>query len=104
MAPRPDRRTDPTLPTILTAHLPLATFVVLLLVGFAVVRYSVLYGPSVYIVTELAYELFGESIPAAKTGSLPALVACLSLLHLTLRRRMHDGAALVLLGVASLLM
>ena len=67
-------------------------------------RYSVLYGPSVYLATGLSFLMFGLSITAAKTGALIALLGSLVFLNLTLRRHMNDATAFVLTGAASLMM
>ncbi len=67
-------------------------------------RYSVLYGPSVYLATGLSFLMFGLSITAAKTGALLALLGSLVFLHLALRRHMIDATAFVLTAAAAMLL
>ncbi|MCB1150569.1 hypothetical protein KDK88_03435, partial [bacterium] len=43
-------------------------------------RYSILYGPSLYLVTGALLEVFGPSIPVAKSGAAAALILSLPLL------------------------
>jgi hypothetical protein len=65
-------------------------------------RYSVVYGPSVYLTNGLFLSLLGPSIVAAKIGSLLAAVASLAFLFLALRSRLALRSALPLAGLAVL--
>jgi hypothetical protein len=65
-------------------------------------RYSVLYGPSVYLTNGLFLRVLGPSISAAKTGSLLAALASLAFLYLALRPRSSRGVAVVLCAAAAL--
>ncbi len=66
-------------------------------------RYSVLYGPTVFIATNVAFALFGLTISAAKIGAFVALLSSLALLFATLRRHVNEWTAVVLTGVGALL-
>lgn len=66
-------------------------------------RYSILYGPSLYLATGALLEFFGPSIPVAKSGAVAALLLSLPLLYLSLRRLLSGGAALTLTAAGALL-
>jgi len=67
-------------------------------------RYSILYGPTVYLITGGMLELFGPSIPIAKTGATLALISALGLVFATLLRSVRANTALVMTAVTALLL
>ncbi|MFC2149210.1 ArnT family glycosyltransferase [Candidatus Auribacterota bacterium] len=50
-------------------------------------RYSMLYGPMLYIINSLSYLILGASFFAAKIGGVIASFACIILLYFTIRKR-----------------
>jgi hypothetical protein len=67
-------------------------------------RYSILYGPSLYLVTGALFKIFGPSIPLAKAGAVFALIAAMGLIFTTLLRSVRVNTALVLTSVAALML
>lgn len=66
-------------------------------------RYSILYGPSLYLATGSLLNVFGNSIPVAKSGAAAALILSLPMLFLALRRHVKAGTALTLTAAGALL-
>ena len=69
----------------------------------AATQYSLLYGPSVFLLTGFYMDLLGPSVMASKAGPLLALFLSLALLILTLRRWVSSRLAFGMTVVAVLL-
>jgi hypothetical protein len=65
-------------------------------------RYSVLYGPSVFLTNGLFLKFLGPSLAVAKLGSLLAAWAGLIFLYASIARKRWDSLALVMCAVAVL--
>jgi hypothetical protein len=65
-------------------------------------RYSVLYGPSVFLTNGLFLKILGPSLASAKVASALASVGCLVFLYASLRRRARDPVALAAAAGAAL--
>ncbi len=65
-------------------------------------RYSVLYGPSVFLTNGLFLKFLGPSLAVAKLGSLLAAWASLIFLYASIARKRWDSLALILCGIAVL--
>ncbi|PJA75571.1 hypothetical protein CO151_05075 [bacterium CG_4_9_14_3_um_filter_65_15] len=65
-------------------------------------RYSVLYGPSVFLTNGLFLKILGPSLFSAKVASALAAIASLLLLYAALRRKTYDTLALVTTAVTVL--
>ncbi len=66
-------------------------------------QYSLLYGPSVFLLTGFYLDLLGPTVLASKTGALLSLYLSLTMLFLTLRRWVSDTLAFGMTVVAVLL-
>jgi len=65
-------------------------------------RYSVLYGPSVFLVNGLFLQILGPSLFSAKLASFLGVLGCLVFLYRSLARSRYDWVALLITGLAVL--
>jgi len=65
-------------------------------------RYSVLYGPSVFLTNGLFLQVLGPSLFSAKLASFFGVLGCLFLFHAALTRSSRDWVALLVTSLAAL--
>jgi len=65
-------------------------------------RYSVLYGPSVFLTNGLFLQILGPSLFSAKLASFLAVIGCLVFLYAALSRSSRDWLALLITSLAAL--
>ena len=65
-------------------------------------RYSVLYGPSVFLTNGLFLQVMGPSLFSAKIGSFLSILGCLVFLYAALARSSRDWVALFVTSLAAL--